>query len=196
MVINKEIAIFGGTFDPPTRAHEAIVQACLDVPFIDEVWLMPSGQRRDKPEMSSEIARVAMVQLMIAEAFHDDARLRVCHMERYLPQPTSTAQTYVALRDAYPATSFWFIFGADSYHDMPNWKQGRVLRRNMSMLIMEREGFKLPPETETKRHLPLYELEHPISSTQARHCAKTGLDLAPFVQPTIGNFISRAALYT
>lgn len=195
MDYKKEVAIFGGTFDPPTRAHEAIVQACLEQPGIDEVWLMTSGQRIDKPNMSSESARLAMVELMIITSFGANPRLKTCDIERHLPQPTHTAQTYAVLQETYPTTHFWFVFGADSYHDMPRWRHGEALQKNMAMLIMERAGFELPPETSTLQHLPLHELQHPVSSTQVRQCAKTGADVAPFVSKAVGNFISRTALY-
>lgn len=192
----KEVAIFGGTFDPPTRAHEAIVQACLDQSHIDEVWLMPSGQRTDKPGMTHVDTRLAMLELVITATFGDNPRLKICNLEMVMPQPTHTAQTHEALQQVYPDIHFWFVFGADSYHDMPNWEYGEELRREMAILVMDRTGFELPTETDGLRHLPILDLEHPISSTLVRQHAQTGNDVEPFVNQAVSDFIRQTALYT
>jgi nicotinic acid mononucleotide adenylyltransferase len=48
MTNKRKILLFGGSFSPPTLAHEAIIAACLDMKDFDEVWVMPSGDRADK----------------------------------------------------------------------------------------------------------------------------------------------------
>ena len=46
----KETIIYGGAFNPPTRAHQTILQVCADRAGQSgaDVWLLPSGERRDK----------------------------------------------------------------------------------------------------------------------------------------------------
>ena len=44
----RSIALYGGAFDPPHKSHLAIVNEILALPFINEVWLLPSGDRNDK----------------------------------------------------------------------------------------------------------------------------------------------------
>ncbi|MGB4966675.1 MAG: hypothetical protein WBO35_00560 [Candidatus Saccharimonadales bacterium] len=47
-MIYRTILIFGGAFNPPTLAHEAIIRQWSSMPGFDEIWLTPSGSRTDK----------------------------------------------------------------------------------------------------------------------------------------------------
>lgn len=191
----KEIAVFGGTFDPPTKAHEAIIGACLEQPHIDEVWVMPSGQRHDKPHMSSVQTRLELVHAMTDTAFRDTV-VKVSDVELRLPQPTCTAVTYEALQQNCPDARFWFVFGADSYHDMPNWEYGEYLQRTMAMLLIDRTGFTLPRESTSIRHLPIPVFEPVISSSLVRQCVQEGVAIEDYVHPAVSAHIRQAALYT
>lgn len=61
----KNTIIYGGAFNPPTRAHQAILQACIDYAeqlSVDaEVWLMPSGDRVDKKIEASYADRLELL---------------------------------------------------------------------------------------------------------------------------------------
>lgn len=139
-----EIAVFGGTFDPPTVAHEAIIDACIKRSDIDEVWLLPSGVRADKPGMQPDDLRIALLQLLETQS---EKPVRVSDFELTLPRPTKTYRTVEALKAAYPDHTFWFVFGADSYATMETWEQGEMLKKNLSMLLVKRLGYECPQET-------------------------------------------------
>ena len=49
----RAIAIYGGSFDPITKAHLEVVEELLDNKAIqlDEVWIVPCGKRKDKPDL-------------------------------------------------------------------------------------------------------------------------------------------------
>ena len=44
----RNIALYGGAFDPPHIGHLQLISSLSKVPGIDEVWLLPSGDRTDK----------------------------------------------------------------------------------------------------------------------------------------------------
>ena len=45
----KKVAILGGSFDPPTVSHLQLASETLNIcAEIDEVWLVPCGERADK----------------------------------------------------------------------------------------------------------------------------------------------------
>lgn len=72
----KEIAVFGGTFNPPTLAHQEIIEACLQHPTFDEVWVMPSGERADKDITVEAEDRIAMLEAVKSDVFAGDERLK------------------------------------------------------------------------------------------------------------------------
>lgn len=157
MEAKKEIIIFGGSFNPPTLAHQAIMKKCLEQPGYDEVWVMPSGDRIDKEITASDAERLAMLHQVKGEVFAGNERLHVSDFELNLSRPTQTIRTLGALATAYPDVHFWFVYGADSYASMATWQSGDRLQREMSCLLMARAGYRLPPETMRVRHLPAME---------------------------------------
>lgn len=191
----KEIAIFGGTFDPPTLAHESIVSACLDRDDLDEVWLMPSGYRSDKPGMSSNAARLAMLNLVHAEVFQSEERLVVTDFEQLLPPPTQTYRTVQALEREYPDNRFWFVYGADAYQALAKWEHGPELQRSLGVLLVSRKGYERPPEGDNIRHLEVGLADHGISSSRFReaHGAEESTD--HLINPAVMAYIRDQALY-
>lgn len=135
----QKIIIFGGAFNPPTLAHEAIIGACLNLPGFDAVWMMPSGDRLDKHIQISDSDRLALCQLVHAARFNNDPRLLVTDFELQLPRPTQTYHTVHALQEAHPSTDFWAVFGSDSYRSMPTWEEGKMLRR-LPIILVHRAG--------------------------------------------------------
>lgn len=127
--------IFGGAFDPPTLAHEAIIAACLRLTQFDNVWVMPSGDRVDKQMGSAAADRLAMLKAMHHSSFKGDSRLSISGFELALPQPSATYRTIQALKKQYPQTDFCFVFGRDSYINMPSWPHGKTLRQQLKMVV-------------------------------------------------------------
>lgn len=190
----KEVAIFGGTFDPPTYAHEAIARACLGESSINETWWMPSGSRVDKPNMLSDQARLNMLRLIKDQVFKQDRRLIITDFEQNLPKPTQTYQTAQALRRAYPDHHFWFVFGADSYQDMSNWSHGLELRQEIGMLIVPRLGIEMPAESDNLKHLYIEESYGEVSSTEARMAVTAGR-VGGLVSACIDEYIKQQHFY-
>jgi nicotinate-nucleotide adenylyltransferase len=187
-----EIAIFGGTFDPPTRAHQAIIAALSREPRFDQVWIMPSGQRTDKPHMTPDELRLKLLQAALVD-YPDTI---ATDFEMNLPQPTQTIQTYQLLRSAYPGHRFRYVFGADSYHDMPNWEQGRYLQTQLPMVLIERSGHELPQQTEQVWHLRVERIvQMGISSTAVRSMVATGMSVDDMVCPGVYALIAEHGLY-
>ena len=49
--MSKRIAVYGGSFNPITIAHVEVIKELACVKTIDEVWVVPCGRRRDKPDL-------------------------------------------------------------------------------------------------------------------------------------------------
>ena len=190
----KSVLIFGGSFSPPTLAHEAIIAACLRLPGFDEVWLLPSADRADKSMSASQLDRLAMLQIIRDQVFASDPRLKICSIEFNLPKPASLNQTYGALRQRYPHTDFWFAFGGDAYRDMPNWPQGMRLRGELNMIIFSDQKPTLADGTRIK-HLKLPKRLSDISSTHARAALRAGANASRLMHPLVLSYVKDKKLY-
>ncbi len=189
-----EIAVYGGTFNPPTIAHEAVIEACLTRPDIDEVWVMPSGERADKAWQTTNEDRLAMLGLVKQTRFGNNDRLQIITHELDAPGATETWTTVQELARQHPEDTLHYVYGADSYLDMPNWRNGLVLQRDTNMLLIPRDGYVMPEEDEQLAHLTLTIPCGAVSSTGARLAAAEGRPLEG-VNPTVARFILRHGLY-
>ena len=138
----KETIVYGGAFNPPTRAHQAILQACVDYaePRLADVWLLPSANRHDKTIDTSYERRLELCHALVHDVMGRTVRLAVNTMELNRLTMTETYDTVQELDARYPDRRFTWVFGADSVASMPSWDYGEWLQRNLSMLVIERPG--------------------------------------------------------
>lgn len=188
-----EIAIFGGTFNPPTKAHQTIIRECANLSFIDEVWVMPSGQRKDKQFETSDHHRIVMLEAVIGDIVTDTC-IRIEQVEMQMNKKTSTTETYRVLRTIHPKHHFWFVFGMDAYMDMPNWKGGQELRDSMHMLVVPRDERIIEP-TDRVRWLPINH-EAFTSSTEVRNRVAAGQSIDNLVCSSVARYIFDTQLYS
>ncbi len=189
-----EIAVFGGTFDPPTLAHEAIMTALLDEADLDQVWVMPSGERVDKAPQGSCGARLAMLGIVQTERFADNPRLVISDFEMQLPQPTQTHRTVAALAHAYPDDAFHYVFGADSYRSMRYWERGKELSRNLSMFVVSRMFLDID-YSDRVRPLRIPDGNDTVSSTSVRLAVANDWPFARYLSPPVERYIRDQGLY-
>jgi len=188
------IAVFGGSFNPPTLAHEAIIRRCLELPQFDEVWVLPSGSRADKAIPTNDQHRLEMLHAMHSASFADDPRLVISDFELRLPRPTETRRTIRELAVVYPDAEFWFVYGNDSYRDMPNWPGAAEFMDDIRALVFGEAAY-LPAASDRLCPLPLPAEMSDVSSTAIRAAAVRGGGVGAWVSPAVASYIEQNALY-
>jgi len=143
----RETVIYGGAFNPPTRAHQAILQACVDYaePRQADVWLLPSASRVDKRIEVDREKRLAFCDALTQDVLQRTVRVAVETTELDRTYLTETYDTVRELEAQHPERAFTWVFGADSVASMPTWEHGEWLRETLSMLVIHRPGTELPP---------------------------------------------------
>ena len=137
-----ETVVYGGAFNPPTLAHEAILQGCIDYaePRDADVWLMPSASRVDKRIEVSREHRLDLCSALTRDVLRRTVNVDVQTVELDRHQQTETYDTVRELELLYPERRFTWVFGADSVATMPEWHEGEWLVENLSMLVIDRPG--------------------------------------------------------
>jgi len=64
----KHIALYGGSFDPPHIAHLRLIRRLITLTDIDEVWLMPCGDREDKKLIMSKDQRFNLMKKLFKQS--------------------------------------------------------------------------------------------------------------------------------
>lgn len=186
-----ETIVYGGAFNPPTLAHEAILQACVEYarPRGAEVWLLPSGDRLDKVIPSPRETRMAYLATMMADVQLDGVRMDILTTELDRTMSVETYDTAVELAEQYPDREMTWVFGADSTQTMASWKQGEWLLKNLHKLVIERPGSEINPEAQYAT--PLQVVTPEVSSTEVRRRLAIGEPISGLVSPSVEELLVR-----
>ncbi len=177
--------VYGGAFNPPTVAHQVILQACVDFARSNgaDVWVLPSGNRTDKVISVSAGRRVEFVEAMVADVNTDGVNVVVCLNELERSFDVETFDTIVELDEQFPGMDFVWVFGADSTQTMIEWKNGQWLIENVQMLLVEREGSMINPEIRKWDLVRIPTMS--VSSTEVRARVVAGEEVRDLVSPSV-----------
>lgn len=164
----KETIIYGGAFNPPTKAHHAILQACIDQAEKSgaDVWVMPCGNRVHKSIDVPRDTRIRYVEALVNDVVWRSVDVHIETTELDSGIETETYDTAVMMNDMYPDRKFVWVFGTDSVVTIQQWKNGEWLRDNLPMLIVQRPN---TPDVELGQNAAWLSIEpSTISSTEVR----------------------------
>ena len=136
-----QIAVYGGSFNPPHVGHGMVASWLYWTGLVDEVWLMPSFSHPFSKELTPFDTRVAW-----CTAFAEDIGpwIRVTDIEKELPTPSYTIDSLSAIQARHPAHQFRFVVGADVIPDLPKWKHWNAIESDFTPIIVGRDGYPNP----------------------------------------------------
>jgi len=120
-----QVALFGGSFNPPHVGHAQVVLALLHEGF-DQVWAVPAGVHPFGKELAAFSLRAEMLRLALSDF---GARVRICTVESELPGPSRTLDTVEELIRRHPELEFTLALGEDQKADLPRWHRIEALRQ-------------------------------------------------------------------
>lgn len=118
-MIERKIGIMGGTFDPIHLAHIQLAKCAYEQFHLDEVIFLPAG---DPPHKKGKLVTPAYRRLeMVKLAIQDYPHFRVSEYEIEKKGYSYSAETLEYFTQMYPEDQFYFIIGADSLFQLPDW---------------------------------------------------------------------------
>lgn len=195
---HSQIALFGGSFNPPHLCHSLATLWVLQTQPIDEVWWIPTYQHAFEKELVDFERRMTMCSLAIEELH----RVRVDDIERQLGGESRTIDTVEALRENHENTDFWLIIGADILGQVHRWKNWEGLMESVGLIIVGRRGYRRGDPTDYGAAdtvvVDSLDLELPdVSSTRIRD-ALAACDyetIRPWIPRKVLNYIEAHQLY-
>ena len=167
------VGVFGGSFDPIHVGHLIIAESVLNETDLDEVWFMVSPQNplKSKKNLVSEYDRLRMAELAVG----DHPKIRVSNFEFYLPKPSYTIDTLVALKEKYPKKEFSLVMGEDNLRHLHKWKNYEAILKYYKIWVYPRisDEKTQAPEFENVSYFSLAYLD--ISATRIRELIKAVL---------------------
>ncbi len=180
-----EIAILGGSFNPPHVAHLMAAYWALATQRVSGVWLLPAFRHPFGKALAPYEHRVEMCRLA-AEPIRG---VEVCTAEAELagdPLVGKTARTLEHLVARYPDRRFALIVGADVLAETSKWYRFDRVRELARLVVIGRAGY---PGAEGSPALP------EISSSAIREKVQRGGDVSALVPASVLRYIEEKGLY-
>ena len=194
----KKIIIYGGAFSPPHLGHATVAESAIRLFPCDELWLMPTANRRDKTIQAEKKHRLAMLTHMKNELFSElPLPVKISRIECDQKRLTTTYETLRQLKKHYPRYSFYLLIGSDIVGDIEKkWVCGKKLFKTAHFVISKRHPYpvprKLPPQSTV---LQKESRSLDFSSTFIRNLIKNGHSGVPYITPRVARYIKKHKLY-
>jgi nicotinate-nucleotide adenylyltransferase len=134
-----EVAVYGGSFNPPHVGH-AMVAAWLHwTGQVDEVWLVPAFDHAFDKALAPFELRMEACRRM-ARDLGSWAHAR--DIEAHLPAPSYTIHTLDALSAAHPKDRFRLVVGADVLESLHLWRDWTRIMHEYPLITVGRAGYK------------------------------------------------------
>ena len=180
--------VYGGAFNPPTIAHLQVLNECLNVANEDDdVWLLLSGERRDKHFTVNLNARIALGNALLEASVNPDA-VYLNTIELYKKSTVETIDTMREFAEKYPNREFVWVFGVDSLNTLLSWYEGQWIADNANILIIPRTGYELEIDLKQATWLNMTPLE--LSSTAVRAAYEKDESISHMVPSTVLDVLS------
>lgn len=177
--LHKKIALYGGSFNPPHRAHRQVCEYLISKGVFDEVWMLVSFSHPENKELLSFSHRVEMCRLMT----QDLDTVHVCNIEQDVEgAPTYTWKVIMKLKEKYANYHFSFVVGSDCQQSLNSWYRIEDLKKEISFFFVPRPGFESSPFMD-------------ISSSTIRQLIHDQKEYTKYLHPTVVNYIKQHHLY-
>lgn len=181
----REIALLGGSFNPPHVAHLMAAWWALATQGVSEVWLLPAFRHPFGKELAPFEDRLEMCRLA-ARALRG---VHVCGAEAELagdPLVGKTARTLEHLVAKHPAHRFALVVGADILAETAKWYRWDRVQELARIIVVGRQGH---PPVPGAPDLPA------ISSTEIRARLARGDDVHGLVPEKVLRYVEEKGLY-
>ncbi|MEA3306811.1 MAG: bis(5'-nucleosyl)-tetraphosphatase (symmetrical) YqeK [Elusimicrobiota bacterium] len=191
----EKIIIYGGSFDPPHKAHFRLLKGAIKEIKPDRVYVVTGWRSPFKSFPSvSYLDREKMFRLGARE-FDLGAKTKlVFHPFEYKRKKvTYTYQTVNYFFSKYPSAQIFFLMGSDCFNSFNRWKKYTLITKKAILLVGRRRGF-MPQGNSEKSTVFLKGVFPEISSSEIK---KTlfAYGTVKNIPATVVEFIERKKLY-
>jgi len=130
------IVIFGGAFNPPTKAHLAIYQLVRKTVDCEKFIFLPVSSLYTKRSLASNQYRFEMLKLLI----DDDDLASVSPLELEDADYLGTYKSLLRFQERYPDKEITFLIGADNLLKLHKWINAHSLLAEFRFIVVNRDN--------------------------------------------------------
>jgi nicotinate-nucleotide adenylyltransferase len=187
-----EIALFGTSADPPTYAHQQVIDWLGQRFALVAVW---AADNPDKTHGATLAQRTAMLERLVAELPPSGVGVYPELSDRYTINSVSQA------RSIWPSARLSLVIGGDLVEQIESWHRAAELLAQVDLVVVPRPGWTVSPttwqrlqRTERQRRI-ITELETAdVSSSAMRRSIQTTAGQQGLT-PAVREYIQTTGLY-
>lgn len=158
--------IFGGSFNPPTKAHLNIINKLLSIYPDSHILLLPVGNDYFKPELIDIKDRMKMLELMIKS--NDQVSISDLEAKSHFKGTLASLNELSKTHD-----NLVYVIGMDNLLKIKKWIRYEELIQKYPFIIMNRKGNDEHHEIDhmfegIKHQFTFVDFDEDISATEAR----------------------------
>lgn len=201
--MNRQIGLFGGSFNPIHNGHLHLVRSVRKALRLDGVLLMPAGEAPHKS--TAEYAPAADRLEMCRRAAEKYDWMQISDYEIRKTGKSYTVETLRALREMHPDTDWTLMIGSDMLLTFTQWREWQEIMKMARICAVSREKGDLPqlfaaadalrdavPEADIT---VLSVRAFPVSSTQIRLNLQKNADCSCLLPENVVQYIQEHQLY-
>ncbi|MGI6782128.1 MAG: nicotinate-nicotinamide nucleotide adenylyltransferase [Acholeplasmataceae bacterium] len=185
------IILYGGSFNPPTRAHFEIIKLLNDIYTPHRIVLMPVGNNYHKPELLDGKLRLEMTELMTSKI------LNAATSDYEVLRPfQGTIRSLEYLEEIYQ-DEVALAIGADNLLTLETWIEADKLIRKYQIIVFNRDDllsdeFVKEFETRYQIKIDVINFDFDISASLIRSNVKK---YKKYLLPEVYEYIKKHELY-
>ena len=124
-----KIGLYGGTFDPPHRGHEAAARAVAQALELDRLIFMPTFLPPHKHAAAADSAHRLAMTTLTADAVDCRCKTKVICSDHEVARggASYTIDTVDMLRQEYPNAELYLLTGTDMFNSLHKWREAERL---------------------------------------------------------------------
>lgn len=183
--------VYGGTFNPITKAHETIVNTILNTFEVENFIFLPVGNFYTRKEITDDVHRVNMIKL----SFQNNSKVVISDIELKANEYKGTYCSLKELSKEY--NDIYFVIGGDNLLDLKTWLNLDLLLNEFKFIVINRDRIDLNQVIEEnyskyKDHFVLINIDMNISSSMVREDIENNKDK---INEEVYSYIKNNKLY-
>ena len=134
-----DIALFGGSFDPPHIGHVEVVNRVLNTLDIDKLLIIPTFLNPFK----SKSHFTPQQRYNLLSKLFDNEKVEISDFEILQNNPTPTINTVKYIKKTINPKNIYLIIGADNLENLHLWQDFQELKTLVTFVVMSRDEKKL-----------------------------------------------------
>lgn len=189
------VAVYGGTFNPPHCGHLIVAEIVRETLRLDRILFVPTSTPPHKGTQALAPASDRMAMTSLAAAGNDGFQASDIEVAR--GGLSYTIDTLRAVSDRHPGSRLKLLIGADNLFDFEGWKSPSDILDIADLVVMSRPGYDIQ---KSRPGLPAHATlvtvpQIGISGTDIRRRVKFRQSIRYLVPPAVEEYIRRHGLY-